>query len=295
MIVGISFLGSHAVMTSFRKYKRTFVDLNGLKLFTRDTEAGAANMLCLHGKWGRGETWADLIERYRDRYRILAPDQRGHGLSDKPVCRYTAELQAEDAHALLAKLQATPAIVLGHSMGGRVGAYLAAGHPEDVSALALIDIGASGPINAPPGEPEMLPARDGLTDDWPTPYASYQQAAQHLQQVFNKYPSNVRYFLESLVETEQGYDFLFSRPAIGSVGAYQADWFHLLPRIQCPVLLLQGSDAQDRALNDEDARRMATELPHCTFRQIANTGHMVYADNPAAFYATLDEFLTTLK
>ncbi len=279
--------------STYHSYKRAEIDLRGLKLFYRDTEAGARNMLCLHGKWGRGETWTDLIERYRDRYRIIAPDQRGHGLSDKPVARYSADVQAQDAHDLLIELHATPAIVIGHSMGGRVGAYLAAAFPQAVKALIMIDIGAAGPEKASDIKPETLPTRDGLTDDWPTPYASLQQAEQHLKLRF-KYPSNVRYFMESLVETEKGYDFLFSRHAMGAVGTYMEDWFHLLPKIQCPTLLVQAGNKEDTELTDEITAKMASMISNCTFRKIADSGHMVYADNPGEFYVVLDAFLSSL-
>lgn len=69
------------------KLKRAIAKVNGVNLFYRDTLSGDQTIFCLHGRWGRGETWTDLIAHYRDRYRIVAPDQRGHGLSDKPICR----------------------------------------------------------------------------------------------------------------------------------------------------------------------------------------------------------------
>ncbi len=101
-------------------------------------------------------------------------------------------------------------------------------------------------------------------------------------------------FLESLAETEGGYDFLFSRQAMGAVGTYLESWFHLLPKIQCPTLLVQAGDAEDSELTDEVTAKMASMLPNCTLRKIDNAGHMVYADNPGAFYPILDEFLAGL-
>ena len=71
--------------------KEATINLNGLNLFYLDTESGDKTILCFHGRWGRGKTWSGFMERYQDRYRIIAPDQRGHGLSDRPAAGYTAD------------------------------------------------------------------------------------------------------------------------------------------------------------------------------------------------------------
>ncbi len=128
--------------------KRAITEVNGINIFYRDTEEGEQTMLCLHGKWGRGETWSDFISRYRDRYRVVAPDQRGHGLSDKPVARYAAEDFAEDAYRLIEHLDCAPVIVVGHSMGGRAAAFLTALYPNMVKGCVILDIPADGPRKA---------------------------------------------------------------------------------------------------------------------------------------------------
>jgi 2-succinyl-6-hydroxy-2,4-cyclohexadiene-1-carboxylate synthase len=85
--------------------------------------------------------------RYKDRFRIIAPDQRGHGLSDKPITRYAGEDFAEEAFELIKQLKCRPVILLGHSLGGRNAAYLAALHPEIVKGLIILDTKAEGPEN----------------------------------------------------------------------------------------------------------------------------------------------------
>ena len=97
--------------------QRGFTDVNGIRIFYRDTFAGSETLLLLHGRWGRGETWTDLMRRYHDRYRIIAPDQRGHGLSDKPEMRYSASDFAQDMYEFIMKVDCAPVTVIGHSMG----------------------------------------------------------------------------------------------------------------------------------------------------------------------------------
>src|SRR5512136_2443695 len=127
------------------RIERYFADIGTTKLFIRDSGSRNPPILCLHGLWGRGETWIDFIRHYADRHRILAPDLRGHGLSDKPNAYYTIEEMAEDAHRLIVKLGLNDAIILGHSMGGGVAAALAALFPEGVKAIGILDKTASGP------------------------------------------------------------------------------------------------------------------------------------------------------
>ena len=271
--------------------KRAMAKVNGLNLFYRDTLSGDQTIFCLHGRWGRGETWTDLMARYRDRYRIIAPDQRGHGLGDKPIARYAGEDMATDAYELIQQLGCAPVIVVGHSMGARIGAYLTARYPQVVKAFALLDCGVSGPTKRSETPPEQIPAIDELTRDWHTPYPTYDAALRDLQQRFRA--TGVRYFLDSLVETVAGYDFLFSRYAIAAIKEYAQDWHHLLPQIQCPVLFVRAKESW--ALAKEEADKMRSLIKHCTYFEVSNSDHMVYADNPDEFYPQFDQFLRELS
>ena len=270
--------------------KRGFIEANSINIFYRDTIAGSKTILCLHGRWGRGETWTELMRRYRDRYRIVAPDQRGHGLSDKPEEQYAARDFAQDVYELIMKIGCAPVIVIGHSMGARMAATLAALHPDAVKALAILD--------EPAGEPERenvlpedgIPA-DPLTSDWPTPYPTYQDALDHLRGRFKR-ETNVRYFLESLIETEGGYDFLFSRYAMGAISRDYWDWYELLDKIKCPVMLARASESW--CLSQEEADKIRKAIPTCFYCEISGSDHMVYADNPDEFYPHLDSFLESI-
>jgi 2-succinyl-6-hydroxy-2,4-cyclohexadiene-1-carboxylate synthase len=270
--------------------ERFMLTVNGVDLFVRDTGTSVPPMLCLHGRWGRGER-SGLVRRYRDRFRIIAPDQRGHGLSGRPVARYAPEDMAEDAHQLLRALDAAPAVVVGHSMGARNAAVLAARYPHDVRAVALLDCPADGPEHIPSIEPSQISGIDLLTADWPTPYPSYDDALQDIAERFPR-PTAVRYFQESLVETVEGYDFLFSRWAMSAIEAYLHGWLHLLPCIGCPTLLVRAADSWD--FSDAQAERMRPLIHRLTYVEIGGSDHMVYVDNPSEFDPAFDAWLEAL-
>ena len=267
---------------------RSTILANGINLFYRDSGADGTPMLCLHGKYGRGETWTDLMARYGERYRVIAPDQRGHGLSDHPRARYAGEDFADDALGLLNALEATQAIVVGHSIGGRNAAYLAAHYPNAVKALVILDAKASGPTDPAMPEIASIPENDWLLGQLPTPYATRQAAHDDIATRFPR-PSNIRYWEDSLIETTAGYDFSLSRFAMAAIDACYRDWTHLLPQISCPVLLMRA--AQSWYLPAEEAAAMTAALRDGTYVEIADSDHMVYADNPTAFHAAFDAFL----
>lgn len=272
-----------------RIIRRTIKTTQGINIFYRESVSNGTPMLCLHGKYGRGETWYELMSRYGERFRVIAPDQRGHGLSDKPIARYSGEDFAADAHDLLCALKATPAIVVGHSIGGRNAAYLAAQYPQLVKALVILDAKAEGPQGPSIEPPEEIPESDSLVGSWPTPYPSYQAALDDLIMRFPR-ETNIRYFLDSLVESVDGYDFLFSQHALSAIDACYRGWHHLLPRIQCPVLLVRAEDSW--YLTKEESAAMLASLPSASFLEVKGSDHMVYADNPDQFYPVFDEFVT---
>ena len=82
-----------------------------------------------------GEVWKihQVPEFSRD-HRVIIHDYRGTGQSSKPSIDYTTRMFADDVVALMDCLDAEDAIVVGHSMGGRVAQLLALDYPKKVQA-----------------------------------------------------------------------------------------------------------------------------------------------------------------
>jgi pimeloyl-ACP methyl ester carboxylesterase len=270
------------------KIHRGIAKLKGIDIFYRDTMTEGPAILCLHGRYGRGETWVDFIQHYGRNFRIIAPDQRGHGLSGKPVSKYTAEEMAADMVALLAFLKIDSAIVVGHSMGGRVAGYLAALHPKLVKAVAILDKSASGSATPCTLPLDQIPRVDSFTKDWPVPFSSRVEAQEFLKHVLET-DLSYQYFMHSLVETVDGYRFMFRNPAIAANMAYEVDWFHLLPNIQCPVLLVKARGGD--AVPDADFLKMQSMLRDCNAFQVSDPDHNLYLSNKDEFYGFIDTFL----
>lgn len=262
---------------------RNTININGLNIFYRDTKTKGPTILCLHGRWGRGENWTDLMFCYGNKYRIIAPDQRGHGLSDKPISKYTADEMADDMMELIKLLNCEPVTLVGHSMGGRIAGYLSALYPEMVKNLAILDKCAAGP--------EKPSIKYNLTKNWPLSFSNYQEAKNFIsEKVCSKLWLD--YFMESLFETKDGYELLFSRQAIAANIEYEVSWYHLLPNIQCPVTLITAKNGE--AVPKTELEKMESLIPKCKVYEIPNPDHFVHKSVPDEFYSYFDKFLNAL-
>ena len=83
--------------------------------------------------------WDPQLEAFKDRYRILAYDTRGHGESMAPTGAYTLEMLADDLHGLLRHLNIERTHFAGLSMGGMIGQTFALKYPGVFRSLVLAD------------------------------------------------------------------------------------------------------------------------------------------------------------
>src|SRR6266496_172778 len=97
--------------------KHTMVQANDASFHTVETGHGAP-LLFLHGWPEFWLTWEPVMARLADRYRLIAPDLRGFGDSDKPDGPFGPDQHAADMLALMDALDLKQAGVVGHDVGG---------------------------------------------------------------------------------------------------------------------------------------------------------------------------------
>jgi len=118
-----------------------FVVARGLRLHYRDWGGAGAPLLLLHGLASNARIWDLTAPLLSSGFRVLALDQRGHGLSDKPDDGYDFASVSGDLEAFVQALALERPALVGHSWGANVALQFAADHPDGVSALALVDGG----------------------------------------------------------------------------------------------------------------------------------------------------------
>jgi 3-oxoadipate enol-lactonase len=94
-------------------------------------------LLAVHGLGSSGDDWAFQRDAFAAAHRLILPDLRGSGRSDKPRGRYSIAGFAEDLAQLLDALGVDAVDVVGFSLGGAVAIELALRHPQRVRRLVV--------------------------------------------------------------------------------------------------------------------------------------------------------------
>lgn len=124
--------------------KCQFVNTNGITLHV--AAAGREDgplIVLLHGFPEFWYGWKNQIKPLVDAgYRVIAPDQRGYNLSDKPegIDSYRIDTLRDDIIGLITQFTDEKAIVIGHDWGGAVAWHLASTRPEYLEKLIAINI-----------------------------------------------------------------------------------------------------------------------------------------------------------
>ena len=116
------------------------IQTRSLRLHTLETgPADGEPVVLLHGFPQTHHMWRHQIPVLNERYRLLAPDTRGYGGSEKPRNRVSRAMLARDIVDFLDALEIERAHLVGHDWGGVIASAVALKHPERVERLALID------------------------------------------------------------------------------------------------------------------------------------------------------------
>ncbi|MBO9723949.1 MAG: alpha/beta hydrolase [Novosphingobium sp.] len=111
---------------------------NGIRQNYIDAGQGAPVVL-LHGFPETNYAWRHQIPVLGERYRLIAPDLRGYGETDKPASGYDKRTMAKDLAALLDELGIGRIALVGHDRGARVATRFAKDYPERVDRLVVMD------------------------------------------------------------------------------------------------------------------------------------------------------------
>jgi pimeloyl-ACP methyl ester carboxylesterase len=126
--------------------------VNGIRIYYEDRGQGEP-LILINGLAFPMDLWFAQIEALSKDFRVIAPDNRGIGQSDKPDEEYAIKLLASDAVGLLKALGIEKAHVAGLSMGGFIAQEIALTYPDVVNRLILVATGMGGPRSMDLGKP----------------------------------------------------------------------------------------------------------------------------------------------
>src|SRR5690606_36378121 len=168
-------------------------------------------------------------------------------------------------------------ILVGHSMGGRIGARAASTDPARLEALVMVDPPVSGPgrraypAKLPWYVDSMAMARKGCDADAMRAFCP-------------------TWTQEQLALRAQWLHTCDERAIIQSFNDFQNDDVHAnFPQIHVPVMLMTAERGD--VVTDDDVKEIATLIPGLVTTRVPNAGHMIPWDNEPGFYAAFGDFL----
>jgi proline iminopeptidase len=291
------------------------VVLNGVRFFysVGGTAADNPPVVFLHGGPGQGsEHFEALGRRFLEReLRVVYFDQRGSGLSERPVNRdYAIATMVDDIEALRRAFGTPKIVVMGHSFGAVLALEYAAKYPAATSHVIVVaglwDTEVQCPLRLarfaqlrpkvyarvrndtldPDGTRRSdcdieLRARNGLGDD---------RRLIDLETIF--VDSTLAGRLDSVNSARNVVYGSEVNEAVMAAGMtrYRFTRFHA---VTMPALVVAGK--HDGAAIPAGLRPLAEELPHAQYMEFENSGHFVYLDEPDRFARVVTTFIKSRR
>ncbi|GLX19047.1 MULTISPECIES: alpha/beta fold hydrolase [Streptomyces] len=260
---------------------RDTLGIDGRTLSYLDFGGTGRPLLALHGGMSEAAAFTGLAAALGDEWRVIAPDQRGHGDSDRAP-HYRREGYVADAVALLDHLGLTePVAVLGYSLGGLNAYHLAAAHPDRVGALIGVD--ATVAIDIPDG-PQWFDFLGALPYSAPT--------REELLGAVD--PAALPFVADGVRPLRDGSGWrlgFHGQDMLDSIRACAGDHWDTWTASPCPALLIHGRQSQ--ALTQAVADAMVSRRPGTSYTALEGD-HFVPFTDPEGFHSAVGKFLATL-
>lgn len=258
------------------------IEVNATRLYYEDTGTGMP-ILFIHGLCGHANVWDEQVRRLSTSFRCIAYDRRGHTRSAPvgDVVR-TVGLHADDAAALIKALDLTPVILVGSSGGARIGVDLVLRYPELFRSAVL-------------SEPPLLelypPAASAFVQEI-RPRIEAALARGGPMAAVDAFFDDVCAGLWKTIDEERRQTYRDNHFEL--FGDLQMPPYRIslanLAHVQVPCRMLIG--ARTLPIFREITTSVARAIPGAELVEIPESGHVTYAENPAAFATAVREFAT---
>lgn len=233
---------------------------NGLDVHYHEWPGVGPKLLFLHPSVGYGRIWEWTADAFGDRFHIFAPDQRGHGRSSRPDGDYSAEEYATDAVLFMDAVGIERAVVVGHSLGGRVAQVLSARYPKRVSALILVASPHLSNFHVTRQAAESVLSGAAAVLEYPDTFATVEDALAFMRARWPWSPET-----EEALAHRIKYNFahgndgsvspLYDRVRVAQGLSHLSDNLSVYaPQVECPVAILRATTGN---LSPEQAKELS--------------------------------------
>jgi len=219
-----------------------------------------------------------------EHYRVVAIDNRGSGLSDKPDIPYTMDMMAKDAAGVLDSLGIRKAHVYGLSMGGMIAQHLALCYPEMTANLILACTTCGGRHSAQPDQAVIAALLD--TRQAPEEKARRLLPFLHGQEFIRNNPDVLEHcFSLYLKHYPPPHVVMRQGEAIMRHNTYDR-----VPEIGVPTLVIAGTE--DKVVPMENSRILASRIPGAELITLEGIGHLLSVEAPEPVNKAIHDFLS---
>ena len=262
----------------------------------------APPLILVHGGRDHCRSWDWVALALKERYRIIAPDLRGHGDSDwVNGAGYAMIDYVYDLAQLIRQQHLAPVTLLGHSLGGRICLEYAGIYPERVHKLIAIEgLGPSrrhtdqhSATAAPQRMQEWISERHRFAGRLPRRYPTLADAVERMREANPRLSEEQAQHLttHAVHQNEDGsFVWKFDNYARGN-SPYpfnEADADAIWSRVTMPTLLLSGLESYGDP--NEDERSHA--FPNARKIGVAEAGHWVHHDQLEVLLEHVNQFLS---
>lgn len=259
-----------------------------------DYPADGPTIVMLHATGFLPWLWHPIARELQNNFRVVAPYFCDHRQAE-PEEGLEWMLIANDLCAFCKSLGIGNPLLIGHSMGATVMTLAEAMHGPFASRMILIE-----PIFLPEDlyrinitvEQHPLAAKSIKRKNfWNTPEEA--RAYLRSKKLFKKWTDEMLdlYIEHGMVEGENGGLTLACHPrreAALFMGSVKYDPWPLLPKVVCPVLVLEGEESENRVFID--LKKASSMFPGGLYRMIDGAGHLIPMEKPEEILKIIREF-----
>jgi esterase len=258
-------------------------------------------LIMLHGLYGSLDNWVSVARKFSPAYTIYLVDLRNHGRSPHSD-EHSYSLMAEDIHELITNEGIGKAIILGHSMGGKVAMLYAAAHPDKVAGLIVVDIGPGGYATLNKYSAQVIEHLNIVNTMLSVNLANYHNRADIENEVAKTITDMpIRQFIMKNVERQKDLCFVW-KLNVNAISKALPAMMEAIPLgkilgdkqiFEYPVLFIKGEHSH--YISAEQQSLITKYFPDAQLKIVPNAKHWVHAEQPGLFMGILEEFLKKCK
>ena len=264
---------------------KRFLEINDIEICIDDTEVGENALLLIHGLTGNKSTMYPIRDMFKDDYRVITIDTRGHGESTRPK-EYSIDDHALDVHEIIRALELEKADILGYSMGSYIALRAAEVECDDINHLVLVCTKPNGKTSSVARllKEANLDITQVSQEEMMQVILKASVAPQSLEKILSGEMD-----IEGVLNGDEGMELSEEEKAAEDASLANFDNSQDYDKVSCKTLVIAAE--YDGINPPELGREVADGIPDAQFELISDAGHLVVIERSDEFERIIKDFL----